>query len=188
MIFSESLLVRRARNGDKHAFQQLMERQMVSMYKVAKAILRNDEDVADAMQETALTCWEKMEELKQDKYFRSWMIRILINYCNAIYRRRQTVVSEETVPEIGALEPGYEHTEWDLLLHTLDEKYRVVILLFYAEGFKTKEIAEILHISEGTVRVRLSRGRELLRRQLEADSTEPSFDPAGYHSVRERRI
>ena len=54
-----NLLIRKARNHDRAAFQQLMEQEGNSMYKIAKAILKNDEDVADAMQETALACWEK---------------------------------------------------------------------------------------------------------------------------------
>ena len=79
-----NLLIKKARGHDKAAFQQLMEEQMQSLYKVAKAILKNEEDVADAMQDTVLTCWEKIDTLKKDKYFKTWLIRILINHCNAI--------------------------------------------------------------------------------------------------------
>ncbi|MCC8103945.1 MAG: hypothetical protein LIP11_17430 [Clostridiales bacterium] len=60
------LLVRKARKGDKTAFQQLMEEQGISLYKIAKAILKNDDDAADAMQETALGCWERLGTLKRD--------------------------------------------------------------------------------------------------------------------------
>ena len=74
-----NLLIKKARGHDKAAFQQLMEEQMQSLYKVAKAILKNEEDVADAMQDTVLTCWEKIDTLKKDKYFKTWLIRILIN-------------------------------------------------------------------------------------------------------------
>ena len=61
-----NLLVKKARKHDKAAFQQLMQQEGSSMYKIARAILKNDEDVADAMQETALTCWEKIHTLKKD--------------------------------------------------------------------------------------------------------------------------
>ena len=64
-------LVRKAKNHNKEAFEDLMQAQAQSMYKVAKAILKNDEDVLDAMQETALTCWEKIGTLKQERYFKT---------------------------------------------------------------------------------------------------------------------
>ena len=95
-----NLLIRKARNHDRAAFQQLMEQEGKSMYKIAKAILKNDEDVADAMQETALACWEKIDTLKKDKYFRTWLTRILINNCNEIYRQRARIVSGENIPEM----------------------------------------------------------------------------------------
>ncbi|MCA5962792.1 hypothetical protein LC724_23800 [Blautia sp. RD014234] len=71
------LLIKRAKKHDKAAFQKLMEQQGPALYKAAKAILKNDEDVADAMQDTALTCWEKIDTLKKDEYFATWLTRIL---------------------------------------------------------------------------------------------------------------
>lgn len=157
-----NLLIKKAKNHDKAAFQQLMEQAGTSMYKVAKAILGNDEDAADAMQETALVCWEKMDTLKKDKYFKTWLIRILINNCNAIYRQRQRIAAEESVPETAFVESGYEDAEWQILMECLDEKYRTVIILYYVEGFKTREIAEILRVNENTVRGRLATARKKL--------------------------
>lgn len=160
-----SLLIKRARKHDKAAFQQLMEQEGTSMYKVAKAILKNDEDVADAMQETALICWEKIDTLKKDKYFRTWLTRILINNCNAIYKQRTKMISETSVPEAWFQEDGYANVEWENFLNCLDEKYRTIIILYYVEGFKTKEIAEILQVNENTVRGRLVTARKKLEAQ-----------------------
>lgn len=160
-----NLLVRKARMHDKSAFQQLMEQQAKAMYKVAKAILKNDEDVADAMQETILICWEKIDTLKKDRYFQTWLIRILINNCNAIYRQRMWSIGEENIPEAGAYEAGYADVEWETFLNCLDEKYRMLIVLYYVQGFKTREIAEILQENESTVRGRLSVARKKLELQ-----------------------
>lgn len=162
-----NILVRKAKNGDKAAFTQLMEEHGLALYKVAKAILKNDDDVADAMQETALTCWEKLGTLRNDEYFKTWLIKILINHCNTIYSERRNLLTDEDLPETVSFENGYEHAEWNEFLNTLDEKYRIVAMLFYVEGFKTKEIAQILEISEETVRVRLSRARRMMRRQYD---------------------
>ena len=72
-------LVKKAKAGDSGAFAQLIRMNTQSMYKVAWAYLKNDEDVADAIQETILKCYEKLSTLKKDSYFKTWMIRILIN-------------------------------------------------------------------------------------------------------------
>lgn len=156
------LLIRKAKKHDKAAFQQLMEQQGKAMYKVAKAILKNDEDVADAMQETALDCWEKMDTLKKDKYFQTWLMRILINNCNTIWRQRTRMIADGEVPEAVFLEGGYVNAEWEQFLNCLDEKYRVIIVLYYVQGFKTREIAEILEVNENTVRGRLVTARKKL--------------------------
>ncbi|MCD8396581.1 MAG: sigma-70 family RNA polymerase sigma factor [Lachnospiraceae bacterium] len=161
------LLVRKARKGDKAAFQQLMEEQGISLYKIAKAILKNDDDAADAMQETALVCWEKLGTLKKDDFFKTWMTKIHINNCNQIYRERQHLLPEEEIPEASAWENGFEHAEWGDFLNRLDEKYRIVIILHYIEGFRAKEISQILDISESAVYVRLTRAREMMRQQYE---------------------
>ncbi len=153
-------LVKRAKRHDKEAFEDLMQGQAQNMYKTAKAILRNDEDVLDAMQETALTCWEKIGTLKQERFFKTWMTRILINHCNEICRQRKYTVSGETVPERGAQEDGFINMEWEDFLNGLDRKHRTVVILYYVQGFKTREVAEILKVNESTVRSRLAAARE----------------------------
>lgn len=162
-------LVRKAKRHDKEAFTELMEINGKSMYKVAKAILENDEDVADAMQETILACWENIHTLKKDKYFKTWLIRILINKCNAIYRQRKRFVTDNNLPECGRWEEDYANVEWMELFQYLDEKYRTVIILYYVEGFKVREIAEILEISEGTVKGRMVTARKRMEKLYQAE-------------------
>ena len=159
------ILVRKAKKHDKDAFSQLMKLHTPSMYKIAKAILKNDEDTADAIQETALTCWEKIGTLKKDKYFKTWLIRILINHCNQIYRQRSRMISEVVLPEAGSAEDSYAAVEWKEFLQCLDEKYRTVTILYYVEGFKIREIAQILDINEKTVSGRLATARDRMEKQ-----------------------
>ncbi len=157
-------LVYKAKRGDKNAFSELLRRNTPSMYKVAKAILKNDDDAADAIQETALTCWEKIHTLQKDRYFKTWLIRILINNCNVIYREKSHIFSDDAIPEAGSLEESYANVEWREFLSHLDEKHRVVAVLFYIEGFKIREIADILQISQNTVSTRLAAAREKMRK------------------------
>ena len=155
-------LVREAKRGDADAFTELIQLQTQSMYKAARAILHNDEDVADAISETILTCWEKIGQVKQDKYFRTWLIRILINKSNDIMRKRENLFFTDEIPEISTVDDNFKNVEWKEVLNSLSEKYRITIMLYYVERFKTSEIAQILDIPESTVRTRLSRGREQL--------------------------
>lgn len=158
-------LIRKAKEYDKAAFGLLMEQQGPSLYKIAKAILKNDEDAADAMQETILTCWEKIGTLKKEAHFKTWLTRILINHCNAIYRQRKNIICEEAVPEKGDWDNSYANVEWEDFLNCLDRKYRTVVILYYVQGFKTREIAEILQTNESTIRGRLATAREKMEQQ-----------------------
>ena len=93
------LLVKKAKRGDAEAFIELIEQNKLSMYRVAHGFLKEEEDVADAMSETVLTCYEKVGSLRQDAYFKTWMIRILINNCKDILKRQKRNILTEDIPE-----------------------------------------------------------------------------------------
>lgn len=160
-------LIRKAKLGDADAFTELMMSQMPGMYRVARAILMNDEDAADAISDTILTCFEKLATLKEDRYFKTWMTRILMNKCYEIIRANKNMVYVEELPE-RASEKDLSSLEWKEAMNALDEKYRIVLVLYYAQGFQTREIAKMLKIPDSTVRTRLSRGRQQLAEYLKA--------------------
>jgi len=162
-------LIKDAKAGDPDAFTRLIQLQMQSMYKTARAILQNDEDVADAISETISVCWEKIKYLKYDKYFRTWLTRILINKCNDILRKKEHLSFTDEMPEVSSNDTGFENVEWKEALNSLDEKSRLVILLYYLEGFKTSEISILLEIPESTVRGRLAKGREQMAEEYDLD-------------------
>lgn len=153
-------LVYLAKTRDKDAFAELIRRNMAQMYKVSLSILMNDEDVADAIQDSILNCWEKITTLREDKYFNTWLIRILINNSYAILndRKRFADLSEWEEP---ACVDEY-NIELKEAMGKLDEKYRLVMTLYYVYDFKTSEIAEMAGLSKSTVTTRLQRGREIL--------------------------
>ena len=159
--------VKKAKSGDSNAFSQLIRMNTQSMYKVAWAYLKNDEDVADAISETILNCYEKLSTLKKDSYFKTWMIRILINNCNEMLRHKGRVFPAVEMEEGTFEEPGYLDCEWKEILASLDEKYKTVILLYYSKALSVKEIAALLGISQNTVLTRLSRARKQLRAEYE---------------------
>lgn len=155
-------LVTKACSGDKDSFVTLINQHRQAMFKVALGILKNEEDVADAIQETILSCYENIGNLREPKYFRTWMTRILINKCNDIIRENKKIQTLEDYE--GAIsDDNLGNYEFYEILKQIDEKYRNVILLYYVQEFKIREIAGILNMPVPTVKTRLSRGRKQLR-------------------------
>lgn len=153
-------LIRKAKKHEADAFTELMQMHMKDMYRTAIAILSNDDDAADAIQETILKCWERIDSLEKEAYFKTWMTRILINKCIDIKNSRIDSVGLAEYENYGRWDQ--DNLELKEALQTLEEKYRLPLMLFYGEGYKNKEIAEILNIPIGTVQTRISRGRNLL--------------------------
>lgn len=161
-------IIERAMQKDADAFVQLMEINAQSMYKAARGFFRNEEDIADAIQETILTCYEKLDTLRNPEFFRTWMIRILINHCNDLIRKSRKTFTTSELPEREAsqAQTEFSDSEFSMLVDTLDEKYRTIILLYYSQQLKIPEIADILDMNENTVKTRLKRGREELKQIL----------------------
>ena len=160
-------LLRKAKKGDHDAFCALMDTQTQSMYKIARTYLQNDEDAADAIQDTILSCYENLLSLKNNRYFKTWLTRILINKCCDILHRKKRMIYSDTLPETTVYEDDYETAEWHQVLAPLDEKYRIILLLYYMEDFSTKEISDILDLKISTVKTRLQRGRRILAQEYQ---------------------
>ena len=156
-------IIEKAIQGDVEAFLELMDRNALAMYKVARAILNNDDDVADAIQSTILCCLQKLDTLQKPEYFKTWLVRILINNCSRILRhyKRENLPGE--LPETVKPDASLAEFEFKEMLNLVDEKYRLVLILYYLEGFKIPEIAALLEMNVNTVKTRLARAREQIR-------------------------
>ena len=144
-------------------FIQLVESNKQSMYKIARSYLSNDEDIADAIQDAIESCWRNLDQLEKPAYFRTWMTRILIHKCIDIIRKNRREHPVSDFPEYGAEHKDLDNYEFSELMKSLDEKYRTILLLYYGEGFKISEIAQLLDMEENTVKTLLSRGRQKFR-------------------------
>lgn len=153
-------LVKLAQKGDADAFAALLQSQMQNMYKTAAAILNNDEDIADAVGDTLLACWEKIGQLREAKFFRTWMTRILINKCNDILKKKKDLHYSSEMQDFPEETEAYSNVEWMQMMNCLDEKYRLVMVLYYVDALTATEIGELLNMPASTVRTRLARGRE----------------------------
>lgn len=159
-------LVRRAMENDTDAFLDLMDQMSDRMYKTAWSILKNDSDVADAVQDTILTCFEKIGTLKEPQFFATWLTRILINECYQILRHYRRYDDSGEPPEFTAVEDGMAQTRFQELLSLADERYHLILTLYYADECSISEIAGMLDMNENTVKTRLARAREQIRRGL----------------------
>ena len=154
--------IKRARQGDPEAFVFLMEANKQSLYKIARSYCREPMDAEDAVAQTVLDCWERLDTLKKPARFKAWLTTILVNNCNDILLNRSRFVVMEEIPE-ERTEDSHGDLYFEELMESLSERYRPVMQLYYGEGFKIREIAAILDIPAGTVSARLKRGREQLK-------------------------
>lgn len=158
------------RKGRMHMTKTFFEQEIASlgdsMYRVSATLLRRPPDRQDAMQNCLLKAWEKRHTLREPSLFRPWLMRILVNECHTLLRKNQRLVYSETLPEKA-------QNEEDSLLRDvvmgLPEKIRLVVALHYMEDITVEEVAQILRIPTGTVKSRLSRGRQLLRENLQEE-------------------
>ena len=139
------------------------------LYATAKTILMNDQDCADAIQETIVKAFSKIQTLRNDKYAKTWLIRILINECYTFLRKSSRLVSLEEMNEKAEIEADKKTDYSDLYraVNSLKEELRLPVILYYIEDFSIKEIAQILEITEGAVQKRLARARGKLKRDLQ---------------------
>lgn len=156
------LLVQKAQRHDKDAFSELINLYLKDMYRTAISILKKEEDAADAIQDTILSCWEKIDTLVKPQYFKTWMTRILINHCYDILRERAVIVDLNSYEEPS----GYDeyNIEFKEAINSISEKYRLPMELYYGQEFKIREIAQMMSLPQNTIKTYLSRGRKQLAR------------------------
>lgn len=167
-------LVKKAKNGDKKAFEQLILYYQEDLYKIAKAHLFIEDDINDAIQETIILAYEYIGNLTNISKFKSWLIRILINECNAIYRKKkqENSVSYDSLEIEKYIKQDYEmknNLEFYSLISNLDTEEKSILILYYVEGYKPKEISKILDINNNTVRSKILRAKNKIKNDLKED-------------------
>lgn len=162
--------VKRAKQGNKEAFCNLIRINKVAIYRVAKSILNTEDDVEDAVSEAILKAYKNIKLLKNEAFFKTWLIRIVINESNTLYKKRskEIIVDKEHFNNIK-VNDNYKDLSLYNAINSLDDDLRVTTILFYFEDMKYKDIAKALSVKEGTVKSRLSRAKEKLYHMLKED-------------------
>ena len=154
----------------RQSVQELFEKYQNNLYAVAFNICKKSEDAKDIVQETFIQYYSLRKEFDNEQHIRAWLIRVAINKAKNINRsfwRKNKRPLEDYMESLT-----FETPESEELFETvmaLPEKFRIVIHLFYYEDYAIREIADILKISESNVKVRLSRGRSLLKEKLQEE-------------------
>lgn len=155
----------------KPSVEILVEKYQSNLYAVAFNVCKNAYDAEDVVQDTFIQYIAQHKDFESEQHIRAWLIRVAINKAknkNSTFIKRNMVPLEEYMETLS-----FESEEASELFETvmkLPEKYRIVIHLFYYEEYSVKEMAEILKVSPGNVKVRLSRGRPMLCNTLKEHS------------------
>ena len=166
---NESELIKKAKKGNKVAFVELLKLYEKDIYLFAKHMLVNEELIKDAVQETIMTVYEKIDDLRNIDSFKFWLLKILGNKCRDTLKRQRKILYLDTYIEKVHIENGYEEIEIRQCLEGLSEDYKKVIVLYYFNDLSYKAISALLKISEGTVKSRLSRAKEKLSKIIDKE-------------------
>lgn len=146
-------------------FAARVEAMRSKLYRICCMQLFDPADREDAIQEAIFKAWKKRSSLREPRYFDTWFIRILINECRNIQKRRKRSLSLETAGE-HAGSSGFEGQDLRMSLASLDGKLRICVLLHYIEGYSVREVSKMIGIGESAVKARLMRGRKRLKELL----------------------
>ena len=148
----------------RQSLEELIGLHQKSLYAAAFNICRNADDANDAVQDTFIQYYTSKKQFHDQEHLKAWLLRVAINRAKDISRsfwRKNKISIEDCSGEIP-FESQEEHDLFEEVMK-LPGKYREVIHLYYYEDLSVKEIARILRITEGSVKMRLSRGRNSLR-------------------------
>ena len=154
----------------RQSMQELFEKYQDNLYIIAFNVCKNAEDAKDVVQDTFIQYYSAKKEFDNEQHIRAWLIRVAINKAknvNGTFWRKNKISLEDYMESLVFETPESEEL-FETVMH-LPEKYRIVIHLFYYEEYSVHEIADILKLSESNVKVRLSRGRSLLKEKLQEE-------------------
>jgi RNA polymerase sigma-70 factor (ECF subfamily) len=181
---TETVLVVHAKNGDREAFRAIMQRCNQRLFRVARAVLRNDDEAEDALQDAYLRAFEGITGFRGEAGLLTWLTAITLNEARGRLRKQRPTVDFDTMDESrviafpGAPAPADPESEaarsqirglLEKAIDALPEEFRVVFILREVEGCSVEETAAQLALNPQTVKTRLFRARQALRKELEQE-------------------
>ncbi len=164
-------LIYKAKKGDKQAFTDLILNIEDELYKIARVRLNNNEDIFDAVQETILSAFKSLHKLRDEKYFKTWIIKILINKCNDIYKSKKAdmVSLNDNIKADDSNNYSDDNLNFEFIIKSLDYDERIAMTLYYLEEYTTKEISKILKTNENTIKTRIARAKTKIKNNYKGE-------------------
>ncbi len=165
-------LIKKVQSGDELAFKQLTLSIENDLYRVARTRLSNDDDIKDAIQNTMIIIYEKAKKIRNTEYFKSWMIHVLINECNKIYNsnKKNSELYNKVITDVdfntfdNSIQEVQDKLSFDSLIEKLNYDEKIVITLYYNSQFSCRQISKILKTNINTVKSRLTRAKNKLKK------------------------
>jgi len=182
-------LVRAAIDGQQEAFEQLVETEKSKLLGKAYSYVGSREDASDIVQETLLQAYKSIHQLKEPKYFSTWLFKILIRQCFAFLRQKKQTLIVETDLIQQQLTEQEQTTTYEFVheaLSLLRKDYKTVLILFYFYDFTVQEIAYLLDKPINTIKIHLHRGRIQLKKKLEQQTNKPITEKEVIHMLKEQ--
>jgi RNA polymerase sigma-70 factor (ECF subfamily) len=159
--------VKLAIKGDEESFEYLINTFKENLYRTAYSYVKNEEDALDVLQETIYKAYISIEKLKEPKYFKTWITRILINNALDVIKKEKRIIEIEKVVKKDANYHENQKLEERLdiinYVDKLEDKYKNVIILKYFQDLTIVEISEVLEYPVGTVKTHLNAALKKLR-------------------------
>ena len=174
---TDEVLARRAAEGQREAFEELVRRHRGRVYALALRICRNADDAEDALQETFIAAYRALPRFDRRARVSTWLYRIATNKCYDLLARRRATTDSATLPEPADPRDPFARSERQALLTRaldgLPEQFREAALLCDVCGLTPAEAGEVTGVAEGTMKSRSFRARALLAEALRAGGAEP---------------
>ena len=141
------------------------------LYCIAKMKINNENDIEDIIQETMLSAYTNLKKLKNNSFFKTWIIRILINKCNKFYKKKnlKSLDDKQEINIISTKEIDLSTIEFENFISFLTEEERTILTLYYSLSYTTKEIAQILKKREGTICSKISRAKVKIKEKYKGE-------------------
>ena len=162
----ETKIAQKAIRGEEEAFILLMHIHKESLLRTALAFLKNEHDALEALQETTYRAFKKIHTLKEPSYAKTWLIRIMINYCQDQLKKDKRFLHSGNAID-SAFSDDLTQIELQEALNALSPNDQQLIYMKYFQDIKIKDIAVIEKIPEGTVKSRLHKTLRTLRKYFE---------------------
>ena len=164
----EIKLVKKAIKGNKKAFEELLILHSDQLYRTAYLYVRNREDALDVIQETAYKGLRAIGQLRDEKYFLTWLTKIMIHCAYDAIKKKKKEISVDKMIERTPAKEDIREVALDLVdaIDRLNDHYRNAVILFYYQDLPISEVAKLMNIPENTVKTYLYRGKSELKKLL----------------------